>query len=214
MTEKPGQVDQEEGLKQPSTRDRLIDAGMELFHAKGYNGVGVAEILKTADARSGSFYHYFPTKEDLLIAVLAKYDELLWPVVFEPAFAPARDPIERVFSLMAWYRNVLVKTDCRQGCPIGNLALEIGDVQPRVRERLAELFDAWSAGVHQCLDEAGGQLPADVDRTALADFVLIVMEGGLMLARAQSSLAPFDAAVGVLRDYFDRLLANAAEESN
>jgi TetR/AcrR family transcriptional repressor of lmrAB and yxaGH operons len=54
------------------TRERLIRAGVELFQAKGYHGVGVAEILEAAAAPKGSFYHHFPGgKEQLAVETLA-----------------------------------------------------------------------------------------------------------------------------------------------
>jgi TetR/AcrR family transcriptional repressor of nem operon len=94
----------------------------------------VAQILKAAEARSGSLYYFFPTKEDLLIAVLDRYKEILWPAVIQPAFDRASDPIERIFAIMDGYRQLLTMTECRQGCPIGNLALELSDShRPRPR---------------------------------------------------------------------------------
>ena len=49
------------------------------------------------------------------------------------------------------------------------------------------------------------RFPAGADPRALALFVLTTMEGGLMLARARRSAAPFDAAVAALREHFRRL---------
>ena len=73
-------------------------------------------------------------------------------------------------------------------------------------------FGAWTAGIRRWLDEAADRLPADVDRGDLAEFVLTVMEGGVMQARARGSLAPFDASVAVLRAHIDALLARAQSE--
>ena len=52
------------------TREKLVATAFELFHKQGFSATGVAQILRTAEVNSGSLYHYFPTKEDLLIAVL------------------------------------------------------------------------------------------------------------------------------------------------
>ena len=101
-------------------------------------------------------------------------------------------------------------TGCTYGCPIGSLALELHEPDPPVRERLAANFSAWTDAIHGCLRAAGPRLPKDVDRAALATFVLTTMEGGVMLARTYRDVAPFDAAVVELRAYFDRLLAEAA----
>lgn len=196
-----------------STRDRIIDAAMELFHQNGYTATGISSILRQAGVNSGSLYHFFPTKEDLLLALLERYKEILYPAVMDPVFSRVTDPLERVFGVLDGYRQMLIFTGCSLGCPIGNLALELSDTHPAVRQKIAENFDGWKKAVRRCLDEAGDRLPADLDREALASFVLTVMEGGMMQAKAYKSLDPFDAAVTQLRDYFDRLLADGGEWS-
>ena len=56
-----------------TTRDRIIEAGRHLFWEKGFAATGLAEILARADANSGSFYHFFESKDALLRAVLDLY---------------------------------------------------------------------------------------------------------------------------------------------
>src|SRR5207249_7614703 len=68
-------------------------------------------------------YYFFPTKEDLLLAVLAWYKANLWPQVVEPVFQRVGDPIERIFGILDGYRQGLLYTRFEQGCPVGNLAL-------------------------------------------------------------------------------------------
>ena len=189
------------------TRDRLIDAARKLFWVQGYEATSVAEILKKAEVNSGSLYYHFKSKEDLLLAVLDRYKELLWPVVIEPVFVRENDPIERIFGILDGYRQGLISTVFTGGCPIGNLGIEVGDHLPLAREKVAENFDGWCAWIRKCLDAAADRLPAKLDRDQLAQFVLTVMEGGVMQARAHGSIAPFDACVAQLRDYFSRLLA-------
>ncbi|MCB9852752.1 MAG: TetR/AcrR family transcriptional regulator [Phycisphaerales bacterium] len=188
-----------------STRDKLIDAAMRLFHEQGYAATGVATILREAGVNSGSMYYFFPTKEALLHGVLDKYETLLWPVVLQPAFDATQDPVERIFAVMAGYRQGLEMTSCGMGCPIGNLALEMSDTYPDVRTHLAKLFGMWCEGIRKCLDEASGALRADVDRESLAEFVLSVMEGAMMQARARRELGAFDRSIAHLRAYFETL---------
>jgi len=104
-----------------------------------------------------------------------------------------------------FYRRNLIATGCTYGCPIGRLALEIPEEQFHVHKRLADNFDGWTAAIEKCLDDARDRLPADLDRKTLSQFVLTVMEGGVMQSRAHRNLAPFDASVEHLRNYF-RLL--------
>ncbi len=193
----------------PNTADRIVFAAMELFGEKGYGSTSVADILRAADANSGSLYHAFPTKQDVLVAVLQRYFDGIAPMLLAPAWEGVTDPVERIFALLARYRGLLEITDCSYGCPIGSLALEIHEPDPPVRALLAANLDAWVMAIEACLDAAGDRLPPEIDRRGLAQLVLSVMEGGVMQARTHRSLDSFDAGVAALRDYFGRLQAAA-----
>lgn len=184
---------------------RLVEAARALFWEKGYEATSLGDVVKRAKANPGSLYYFFKTKEDLLLAVLDRYTELLWPAVVEPAFKAVDDPMVRIFAILEGYRQGLMTTEFARGCPIGSLSLEIGEALPRARGKIATNFDGWVGWVKKCLGDAGDQLPPETDRAALARFVLTVMEGAVMQARAYHSLEPFDSAVEVLRDYFSRL---------
>jgi AcrR family transcriptional regulator len=191
------------------TRWRIIEAAMHLFWEKGYGSTSIADILSRAGVNSGSLYHFFPGKQDLLIAVLDTYIGGIDQMLLEPAWRGVDDPIEKIFKLLAGYREALLQTDCTYGCPIGSLALEIHEPDPPVRERLARNFSNWTAAIEKRLDEAGDRLPPDLDRRALAEFVLTTMEGGVMLARSYRDIGYFDRAVATLRNHFNRLLRPA-----
>ncbi len=183
---------------------------MRLFWEKGYGSTSIADILQAAGANSGSLYYFFPTKQDLLIAVLDRYLAGIYPMLLEPAWEGITDPVERVFALLGRYRQMLVDTDCFYGCPIGSLALELHEPDPSVREKLAANFDGWVGAVARCLDDAGDRLPPTVDRRALASFALVTMEGGVMLSRTHRDLGAYDDAVRMLRDYIARLETSAS----
>ena len=180
---------------------------MQLFAQQGFGATSVAEIQKAADVRSGSFYFAYPSKNELLMAVLAAYRDGIVPMLLEPAWIGVDDPIERVFALLAVYRNLLVASDCRYGCPIGSIALELREPEENVRTLLSINFLGWVDHVERCFDQAAGRLPAAMNRRHLAIFVLTTMEGGVMQARTHRTLEAFDASVAMLRDYIDRLLA-------
>lgn len=189
----------------PDTRDRIVYTALRLFAQKGYGSTSVADILQAADVNAGSLYHFFPGKQDVLLAVLDAYRLGIHPMLLQPAWMDVSDPIERVFALLARYRQHLVSTDCTYGCPIGSIALEMHEPDPPVRALLAANFAGWIDAIEQCFVEAGDRLPSTVDRRALAIFALTTMEGGVMLSRTDRTLDAFDDAVAMLRDYVTRL---------
>jgi TetR/AcrR family transcriptional regulator, transcriptional repressor for nem operon len=200
------------GRTRQPTRGKLVEAARRLFWERGYEATSLQDVIGRARVKSGSLYYFFRTKEDLLLAVLDHYVDLLWTAVIEPAFGRTADPIERIFSILNGYREGLIYTGFTHGCPIGNLALEVSDEYPRAREKIARNFEGWRNWIRKCLDEASGRLPARIDGERMAMFILSVMEGAVMQARAQHSLDPFDASVEELRQYFNRLLAEGERE--
>src|SRR5258707_6244413 len=199
----------ERSIKYPfmaeDTKDRLMMTAMRLFSEKGYESASVADILRAASANGGSLYPFLQTKQDLLIEVLRRYRDGIEPMLLEPAWQGVDDPIEKVFALLARYRQALVDSDCFYGCPIGNLALEIHEPDPPVRDLLAVNFAGWVAAIEQCYAQASERLPRDLDRHGLAIFTLTTMEGGVMQSRTHRNLEAFDRSVAMLRDYITRL---------
>jgi len=204
---------QDQPVHGSDTRQRLLETAFQLFHEQGYHATGVATILREAGVNPGSMYHFFSSKDDLLLKVLEFALGYLEPMVMGPVEAGAADPIERVFALLHQYRARIGANDCRMGCPIGNLALEVSDGNPQARELIHRNFENWVGRVEAWLKDAGDALPGDLDRAKLARFVLTVMEGGLMQARAAGHMGPFDDSVAVLRDHFSRLKHQAITES-
>jgi TetR/AcrR family transcriptional repressor of nem operon len=188
------------------TRERILQSAMELFAAKGYASTSIDEVLRKSAAQPGSLYHFFPGKEDLLLAVLDAYREGIDEMLLQPAWIGFDDPIERVFALLARYRMLIVATDCEYGCPIGSLALEMHKARKPVRERISANFAAWTDAVHRCYLDAADRFEAGTNLRELAEFTLTTMEGGVMQSRTFRDVSYFDRSVKQLRQYVQSLM--------
>ncbi len=196
-------------MSEATTRDRLVYAALQLFAQKGYGSTSVADVRQAADVHSGSLYHFFPGKQDLLLAVLEAYRTGIGPMLLEPAWRGVDDPIEKIFALLAQYRRSLIMTECQYGCPIGSLALELHEPDPPVRDMLAKNFEAWVLAIKGCLDAARDRLPSTLNRRELAEFILTTMEGAVMQARTYRDIRRYDNSVRQLRAYVNTLLQEA-----
>jgi hypothetical protein len=104
-------------------------------------------------------------------------------------------------------------TNFEQGCPIGNLALEVVNSHPSIRPLLQANFENWLQAVEGCLVAMKDRLPEGIDRRQLALHVLNSMEGAMMQARTYRTIEPFDQSIAQLRDYFERLIRDATDWS-
>ncbi len=193
------------------TRLRILVSAMELFSEKGFGSTSISDILSRSQANSGSLYHYFPGKQDVLVGVLEMYRDGIYQMLLEPAWQGVEDPIERIFALLDRYRAALLESECVYGCPIGSLALEIHEPDPVVRELLAQNFTNWTRAIGNCLREGAERLPPNTDIQGLAEFILTTMEGGVMQARTHRDIAYFDRSIAQLRHHMTLLDAAARQ---
>jgi TetR/AcrR family transcriptional repressor of nem operon len=194
--------------KATATRDRLLESARHLFWEKGFAGTSMSDLLAHSGVNSGSFYHFFESKEGLLREVLKGYLQALRPMVVDPAFAQTDEPVARIFAILAGYRERIVQTDSRYGCPLGRLALEIDPENRPAHRLIAENFQGWIGAICECLEAI--RLPKGTDIEGLATYVLAVMEGGVMLSRSYGSVKPFDRSVAQLQQHFRLLLGRKA----
>lgn len=194
------------------TRARIIEAAQRLFHEQGYAATGVATILREADVRSGSLYHFFPSKEALLEAVLDDYFEHLRPIVIAPIEGATPDPIERIFKLFDFYREAVLATGFSYGCPIGNLALELGGADSAITRKIDANLAAWREAVEGWIRAAAPRFGTSIEPSDFAALVLSVMEGAVMQARTSKTIAGFDASVAEFRRYV-ALLTGARDKA-
>ena len=92
------------------TRQRIIDSARELIYARSYTDVGVQQICDNAGVKKGSFYHFFPSKRDLTLAVLDQLQVFFRDTILNRAFAadiPPLQRIERFFSHISPFGVIL-----------------------------------------------------------------------------------------------------------
>jgi TetR/AcrR family transcriptional repressor of nem operon len=188
-----------------STRNRLIDAGLEGMRRHGYGATGLQEILQAAGAPKGSFYHHFGSKEGFTVAVIERYAAIAGKHCQEVLGNTRQAPLNRLRR----YFEDLIRTAGPSapipGCLIGSLSLEIAGASPRLQGCLSTSFAGWQATIANILREAveRGDLPESTRPESLADFILNIWEGSLLRSQAENS----DAALkGFLNYVFGALL--------
>jgi TetR/AcrR family transcriptional repressor of nem operon len=177
----------------------LVQAAGLLFAERGYQSAAVADILERAGANSGSLYHFFESKRDLLVEVLDRHRRDLAQQLASPDLLDISDPVDRVFRLLGSYRDALAANGCRRGCPVGALIAEVRDPDQQVRAAMEAYFDLWLDSVERWFEEAAVQSPLGREPRDLATLTLAVAQGAIVEALARRSIEPFDRALALLR---------------
>ncbi len=193
-------------MRKPPTRDRLIATAAGLFHRQGYAGTGVNEIIGGACATSGSFYHFFETKEELLMAVVDHLGATMGERIFDAAGGD--DPVSGVLVAARAY---LEEAGAGLGSPVGTLAAELSVSHPRVRERIARLYEEWGRRIEARMEAGGSFAATDPDLRRAARAVVGILEGAMLQARVHGDLEAFDATAALLRDHLPTRAPDPAE---
>ena len=172
------------------SREDLLKAARELIVGRSYTSVGIAEICARAGVRKGSLYHFFSGKEALTLAMLdALYADFEREVLI-PGLAGADGLHARIEAFVraihAFEARIQAESGQLPGCPFGNLAVEMGTHNPTLRQAIRGHLNAVTAHFRSVLDEAvqDGELPPHTDTDALAEQWLALMEGILVMAKA------------------------------
>ncbi|MGQ0824472.1 MAG: TetR/AcrR family transcriptional regulator [Actinomycetota bacterium] len=166
------------------TRDRLVDAAVELFAAKGFRDTTVGEIEAAAGLvpRRGALYNHFPSKEALLAAALERHVELIDDLSALMDAGPLALDLRDELTLLARW----VIAEHRREEPLLRMLQRDGDRVPRltaqVREKIVERGYRQAAVWLQRRIEAGGFPAYD------ANAVVVVALGSLVAYAAQSEM--------------------------
>lgn len=189
------------GNKGAQTSARLVESMLELIQRRGYSGTGLNTVVEHAGAPKGSLYFHFPEgKEALGEKAVGLAAERFTSLIADAASLESATPgevLRRVTDVLA---GMLADSDYQLGCPVSVVALEMGAHNDRLRNACANAFESWIAPVAEYLAALGR--PADEAR-ATATAVVSMVEGALIVSRAQRSTEPLHAAATVLTRLLD-----------
>lgn len=178
-------------------RAAIVAEASNLFRERGFDGVGVAEIMQAAGLTHGGFYGHFASKDALAAEASAK------------AFADGSARVAKDKDLGAFLTRYLTERHrdaSGSGCPMAALAAEIERREASVQEGFSAGMKDYVAAIEALLHRSGAPKTAATRRRALAVTAAVV--GGMTLARASAAADPEFSAefLGGLRAELPHLL--------
>lgn len=185
------------------TKQRLIVAGLRFMLERGYNAVGVQDILRDTGIPKGSFYHHFESKEDFALQVIDAYQGNVHALLEATLLSPGRPPFHRIRAFFDGVRAAYAE-EGYLGCFLGALGQELSGASDVFRRKIDGCLDEIAAGLRYCLDEAceRGELAVGTDTTAMANLLVNAWEGAALRSRLARTSQPLD---GVLDFYFSAM---------
>ena len=170
----------------PASRDRMIEAAIDLLRESGLSGAGINEVVRHSGAPKGSVYHFFPDgKQQLATEALAVHAERVQAFMVR-SLGTSASPATRVKSLFDAFARRVEESDFRRSCPAGAVCLDLDPSLDHLRPVLAQMFTEWIELIARHVDLG------DARRSrSFAGLVLTAIEGAYIRCRAERSSRPF-----------------------
>ena len=193
------------------TRDDILTSILDTVHHKGFNATGLSEMFAVSGASSGSFYNYFRSKHELGHALIDFEWAKLRANILEPAAHQCDDPIAQVFWMLDCLESKqLTEPNCA-GCLLGNLIVDLVEQDESFREHLTRVFNEWEAVIAIALQNGITQLQPNVEPVILAEQLIVVIEGVMLMGRLRRNPARIRRGFDSGRDLLKLSLRNPAE---
>jgi TetR/AcrR family transcriptional repressor of nem operon len=200
--------------KGEETKARILEAARDLIHQRGFKNTGLQDILEASGVPRGSFYFYFRSKEELGRELLVHYRSVLREGAANRISAAAQ--YGAIPQILGYFRDSAFAQSaggCKSGCLLGNLAAEITDAHEELRREIAACFQELVQAFADVLAEGQrrGELAPGVDPACEAAFLVSLLEGTVLVAKARREPATFGACEQSLVRYLDGLRAGSRE---
>ena len=175
-----------------NTRDRIIETGAGIIHRKGFNHTGIQEILNAASVPKGSFYNYFKSKEDFGLQLIDYFSEQFNRIAKKTLQDTSVSPLNRLYGFLTAFIEHFESQNYEGGCPIGNLAQEMGDLNPAFRQKLKEAIDMMAEAYTSVLAEAqeARKISKNLEVKEAAYFIVAGWHGAIIQMKLEKSIAP------------------------
>ena len=172
-----------------STKNKILEHAGRIIRMKGFNNTGIQEILDSAGVPKGSFYFYFKSKEELGLALIDYLAQSISELGESLLIDGQGTPMEKLRRYFVAMRLLFENDGWKAGCPIGNLAQEMGPLNEGFRRKLQAVFRMMESGIRDCLVEAKAmnELDSELDADETAAFLLDSWEGAILRMKAEGN---------------------------
>lgn len=182
-------------------RTRLIESTFQEVFSKGYTGASLSQILNRAEVKKGAMYHYFPSKKDMVLAMIEdKIEDRI-----KNKWNPLVDTNENIIDSLIFILKDINSWDFTNGCPLGNLLQESLEYDEDFSEILTQILNSWKELFTSILQKAkeNGQLNENVETNQCATFLIASIEGALLLTKKYKNNNDFEACMNQLTLYLN-----------
>ena len=191
-----------------ATRTKLLDAACDVIRAQGYAATTVDDICAAAGVTKGSFFHHFPSKEQLGIAAIEQFNEAASTIFAAAPYSQEPDPRDRVLGYVDFRISMLTREIAQFTCLLGTMVQEVYATHPDLREACDRGMSEHVADLTRDIEAAKQRYAPDAEWSAesVGYFMQSVLQGAFIFAKAKQNPRVAVESLGHLRRYLEVLL--------
>ena len=155
-------------------QEKILIAASDLFYSQGIRATGVDAIAKAANTTKMSLYRYFPSKDDLIVAVLRQHTENFRTWFITQVEAKADQPKAQLLAMFDVTSELMTSPEFR-GCALINATAEFPQETGPVHQVSAEFYDSFRHYIADLATESQLKNPEN-----LAFQLSLLIEGALV----------------------------------
>lgn len=196
--------------KGEETKRRVLTEAASLFNRVGYQAGSVQELMQATGLGKGGIYRHFESKEALTLEAY-QYAVDLMAARFEQALVAPTTAFDRLLAIAGVFERLPVDPPVPGGCPTLNAAIEADDTNPRLRDAARRTMRGLKRAIVKILSdgERWHELRGGLDKEAIADVLVVQLEGAVMLSKLEGSQAPMRHVLHHIRSWLETLKAPA-----
>ena len=180
-------------------RALLIEAARALVRHQGFAATSVDDLCAAAGVTKGAFFHHFPSKEALGVALVEDWTAMTGAMFAAHPYNALPDPLGRVFAYLDLRRAILGQPIPEFSCVAGTVVQEVHESSALIRQTAWESISSGFDHVRAHLADALAAHPVPgVTADGLAHQFQVAVQGGIILAKASGD-------AGLAREAFDHL---------
>jgi TetR/AcrR family transcriptional repressor of nem operon len=184
------------------TRERIIRQAAPLFNQRGYDGSSLNEIMAATALEKGGIYRHFASKQELAAAAF----DYAWAEAMRARRHDIDSVANSVDKLKRYIANFVERRGTVPGgCPLLNTAMDSDDGNALLRNRARRALENWQNFLGSIVTQGikKGEIRRDVSKTKLANLIIAMLEGAVMIGRLERNLDALRDAQTHLNSYLE-----------
>lgn len=190
--------------KSEKTKQYIIEQAAPLFNKKGYAGTSMNDIMIATGLAKGGVYGHFESKDEIAAAAF-EYSQAKVKADLISTISKHSSALEKLFSILGFYKNYTLKPPVEGGCPILNTAVDADDAYPFLKKKAKNALNEMLTGLQQIIELgiSKQEIKSGISSRKTAEMIFAQIEGGIMMAKVSDDVKLLNSVLENLKIYIE-----------